>query len=111
MAPEVISQKRYDPKKSDVWSLGVVFFAMLYGRYPFTLNRNSDLETQLSKVYKSQMNREYSRAQDKSIKLSTPCLEVMHKCLEPKAAKRYSINQIGGMEWFKKKIVKDTTSC
>mmetsp|Transcript_25134 Transcript_25134/g.36950 ORF Transcript_25134/g.36950 Transcript_25134/m.36950 type:complete len:580 (-) Transcript_25134:161-1900(-) len=35
IAPEVILEKFYDGRKSDVWACGVVLFAMLNGRLPF----------------------------------------------------------------------------
>ena len=38
MAPEVLNKKKYIPYYSDIWSLGVLFFAMLYGRFPFEFN-------------------------------------------------------------------------
>ena len=36
MAPEVLTNERhYDSKLSDVWSSGVMLYAMLFCRYPF----------------------------------------------------------------------------
>jgi 5'-AMP-activated protein kinase catalytic alpha subunit len=34
-APEMVAGKRYDPYKVDVWSSGIVLFAMICGYLPF----------------------------------------------------------------------------
>jgi serine/threonine-protein kinase SRK2 len=38
MAPEVIlGDDVYDAKKADLWSTGIILYAMLFGRYPFDI--------------------------------------------------------------------------
>lgn len=35
MAPEILLKKKYDPFKADVWSLGVTFYFIAFGRLPW----------------------------------------------------------------------------
>ena len=46
-APEVIMGKEYDGRAADIWSCGVILFALLAGRLPFD---DDDLPTLLDKV-------------------------------------------------------------
>ena len=39
MAPQVANQENYKPKPADMWSLGVTIFVLLYGVYPYNLEK------------------------------------------------------------------------
>lgn len=39
MAPQVANQENYKPKPADMWSLGVTIFLLLYGTYPYNLEK------------------------------------------------------------------------
>ncbi|RLN57027.1 hypothetical protein BBJ29_001358 [Phytophthora kernoviae] len=35
MAPEIVARERYDPRKADIWSVGIAFFILLTSSPPF----------------------------------------------------------------------------
>ena len=37
LAPEVISQANYDPRKTDVWSVAIIFMCMILRRFPWKI--------------------------------------------------------------------------
>jgi hypothetical protein len=37
LAPEVLSGEPYDPRKTDVWSVGIMFMCMVLRRFPWTI--------------------------------------------------------------------------
>ena len=48
MAPEIMKKKKYD-FKSDLWSVGIIFYEMLVGRTPFKAKNIFDLMRQIEK--------------------------------------------------------------
>ncbi|MEJ1286422.1 hypothetical protein NN561_017430 [Cricetulus griseus] len=50
-APELFSGKEYDPKAVDIWSMGVVLYAMVMACFPFTANTYSDMKEMLDPKY------------------------------------------------------------
>jgi len=43
MAPEIVARREYIPKAPDVWALGVLFFALLAGHFPFKGTNDREL--------------------------------------------------------------------
>jgi MAP/microtubule affinity-regulating kinase len=43
MAPEIVSKKEYLGPPADVWALGVLYFALLNGRFPFKGQNDKEL--------------------------------------------------------------------
>ncbi|KAH0791535.1 CAMK family protein kinase [Histomonas meleagridis] len=44
MAPEMICRQNVDPLLSDIWSLGITFYMIAFGRLPWTYNCVTELE-------------------------------------------------------------------
>jgi serine/threonine protein kinase len=49
MAPEILNKKKYNPYYSDIWSLGVLFYAMIYGKFPFDYN-NKEIDDEFDEI-------------------------------------------------------------
>lgn len=47
MAPELLLQKRYNPEATDVWSLGIIFYAILFGKLPFDEESATETRNQI----------------------------------------------------------------
>jgi serine/threonine protein kinase len=50
IAPEIIKDKGYTGFKADIWSAGVVLYALLYGTVPFKANNMGDLHKLIMKA-------------------------------------------------------------
>ena len=50
IAPEILRDKGYEGFGADVWSAGVVLYAMLYGTVPFKANNMHDLHKLILKA-------------------------------------------------------------
>ncbi|EGW02417.1 Sperm motility kinase [Cricetulus griseus] len=46
-APELFSDKEYDAKAADIWSMGVVLYAMVTVSFPFKANTYSDMKEEM----------------------------------------------------------------
>lgn len=46
MSPQVSNQEQYKPKPADMWSLGVTIFVLIYGTYPYDLQKIYDNASQ-----------------------------------------------------------------
>ena len=49
MAPEIVKREKYIAQYSDIWSLGVLLYSMLYGRFPFKGKTQKELFENIKK--------------------------------------------------------------
>eukprot|EP00347_Sterkiella_histriomuscorum_P021476 403333846 len=95
-APEMIAGKKYNGLMSDIWSCGVILFAMVCGYLPF-----EDPNTNL--LYKKILNADYTIPQF----VSSDCRELTQKILNTDPTTRIKIDDIRKHPWYSIVNVKD----
>ena len=89
IAPEILKDRGYDGFGVDIWSTGVVLYAMVYGTVPFRATDMSDL-------HKLIMKGKYTLKPD----VSEEVRDLLSKMLEVDPKKRYTIPEILCHPWF-----------
>lgn len=89
VAPEIISRLPYDPRVSDMWALGVICYAMVTGKLPWTQREQTYLFNQI-------------RSGDFTIPsfLSPSCRDFISCLMETDPSKRLTANQALSHPWL-----------
>lgn len=95
IAPEIIRDKGYEGCYADIWSLGVVLYAMVTGTVPFKADNIEDL-------HKVILKGKYSIPSF----LSENCKDLLSKMLKLNPYSRISIDVLDEHPWFEKVEVK-----
>jgi 5'-AMP-activated protein kinase catalytic alpha subunit len=89
-APEMIARKSYVPSGVDIWSSGVILFAMVAGYLPF-----EDANT--AQLYKKILGREFKLPKFVSSEVG----DLINRVLDTNPQSRYTIEHIRKHPWFK----------
>jgi serine/threonine protein kinase len=49
MAPEIVNHQDHNYMKADIWALGVIFYTLISGRFPFKAQNDKDLYNKIRK--------------------------------------------------------------
>ena len=98
----MIEGKKYDPKKADIWSLGITLFTLLSGFLPFD-NLNTTI------LYKNILDGNYSFPNF----LSDNAKNLIENILNIDPMKRLDLDQIKKHKWFEnynaqEKLIKES---
>jgi len=86
--PEILERKPYQGCKAEVWSLGVLLFALLFGQFPFsTYDRERKFNVELTFPNESLV--------------STSAKDLVSHMLTVDAEKRYSLKDVLKHKWLK----------
>lgn len=89
-APEMLVGQNYHAIGVDIWSSGIILFAMICGYLPFE-DKNNDI------LYKKITDGKFTIPSY----VSEPCKDLLKKILTTDPSKRISINQIKNHPWYK----------
>jgi serine/threonine protein kinase len=89
--PEIISGQDYDGKAADIWSLGIVLYAMVTGMLPWSSDNQIELFRQIRET-----------TVEIPAHLSPMLQELLSRMLEKNAAKRATIGEVLASQWFPK---------
>lgn len=101
MAPEINLKKKYNCQATDIFSLGVLLFFMVTGKYPFVRATESDSKFKLLLSGKSSLFwRTAVRSRDRLRKISPEFIELVTLCLSPNPIERPSVAEIKSHLWM-----------
>ncbi|KAJ9591945.1 hypothetical protein L9F63_001547 [Diploptera punctata] len=92
-APEILRGIPYNPKISDIWSLGVVLYVMLNKAMPFD-------DTNIKRLYEQQTSRRWKFRGKVVDVLSDQLKKVVQNMLEPDIVKRWHFDHVLNSEWI-----------
>lgn len=88
IAPEILTGRPYDGFKADVWSCGVVLYALLFGRFPYSPAQYKRL------VAGEQINFDFPQYGSESIKI------LLQGMLSHNPQTRFSMDQVLRSDWM-----------
>ena len=92
-SPEMINGNKYNGVNSDIWSLGVILYLMLFEELPF-------MDADMKRLYKKISTGKYEIPEDKLDEVSSEAIDLVKQILEVNPKNRIKISEIKSHPWF-----------
>ncbi|EEB17053.1 cAMP-dependent protein kinase catalytic subunit, putative [Pediculus humanus corporis] len=92
--PEILKGIPYNPKASDIWSLGIIIYVMLNKAMPFG-------DMSVKKLYEEQVKKKWKFKSYISTIISAQVKDLLNNMLEPDPAKRFTVEKVLNSEWIR----------
>ncbi len=92
MSPEIIMENKYN-FKSDLWSIGVILYELIYKKYPYISSNITELKLKINSE---------TPQYDPSIDISSECRNLMEMLLTYNVNNRIDWNEFINHPWFNK---------
>jgi len=111
MSPELLALRfnptchTYDPITSDIWAIGIILVAMLFGTFPFDDAAPKTMEGLERSIYYIQKRHTWKEARGIAPFLkfaSSECIDLLDSILQVNPSKRSSLSQIEMHPWIRK---------
>mmetsp|Transcript_1032 Transcript_1032/g.2157 ORF Transcript_1032/g.2157 Transcript_1032/m.2157 type:complete len:806 (-) Transcript_1032:241-2658(-) len=99
VAPEILLQSGYG-KEADMWSLGVILYIMLVGRFPFFGDRALDSAAQQKQIMRRIVACQYTFPDNVASRLSGPAKDLVRRLLVVDPRRRLTAEQVLQHEWI-----------
>lgn len=102
ISPDILKRRPYNPKPSDCWALGIIFYTILFGKFPFTGDNFGDLFKKISSglfCLPSNMkfkveNEAHLRALSTGQSVSPEAINIINSLIVTDSTKRMTINEL-----------------
>lgn len=94
IAPEVLSGTEYDPAAADIWSCGIIYYAMSFHGIPWNIANEKDSQ------YKRYLMKR-SSTDEPFVRLAHGPRMLLYRMLDPNPKTRINIEEILQDEWIK----------
>jgi len=94
---EILCKEKYDPYKGDVWSFGVIIYALLYGAYPYGTD---DIVKRRKNQVKDSWITWDDEELDWEIKISQNAKDLITRMMNIDPDKRLTMGEVKRHEWF-----------